>query len=84
MVIHGPDPMNTELMKAVEHGNAMTLLKRFLQWAAAPVYNPFDAIWLILFELAWHDKQWFAAAVFVIVGLTLSAVVRWLARRMAK
>ena len=76
--------MNTELMKAVEYGNAITLLKRFLEWIAAPVYNPFDAIWLILFALAWHDKKWFAAAVFVIVGLTLSAVVTCLARRMVK
>jgi hypothetical protein len=62
----------------------MTLPKRLLQWAATPVFSPIDTIPMILAALAWHDKQWFAVAVFVVVGAALSVGIERLARRVAK
>ncbi len=51
-----------------------------LKWIAKPVYNRFDPVWLCLVALAWRDQHWFAMAVFMVVGILVSATIEVIAK----
>ena len=40
----------------------------------------FDPVWLCLVALAWRDHHWFAMAVFMVVGILVSATIEAIAK----
>lgn len=52
-----------------------------LRWLATRTYNRFDPIWIGLCALAIRDYKWFAVIVFAVVGVILSSVIEWMAKR---
>lgn len=52
-----------------------------LRWLATLTYNRFDPIWISLCTLAIHDSEWVASIVFAVVGVFLSSVIEWMAKR---
>jgi len=55
-----------------------------LGWIAERQYNRFDPLWIALVALAIRDDNWFAAAVFVVIGVSISVVIEHLAKRATK
>lgn len=52
-----------------------------LRWLTTREYNRFDCFWIGLATLAWHDREWFALVVFIVVGAVLSGFLEGIAKR---
>ena len=55
-----------------------------LRWITKPIFSAGELVWAIWFALAWHDHEWFAAAVCCILGPCMSAFLTCYAKRHAR
>lgn len=53
-------------------------------WLVAHTYSRFDVMWIVLFVLALQDRNYIAAALFVLVGTLSSALLERVVARTTK